>query len=66
MDNQSQIVNAACVLLVNHVLVNSVNAVAGNEISSTVDGVSIQDAVFYRMVAYKTSDLIKLKLGDRR
>ncbi len=65
MDNQTQIVNAACVLLTNHILVNVMNSISGNEVSSTVSGVSIQDAVFYRLVSYKTNDLIKLKMGER-
>ena len=65
MDNQTQIVNAACVLLTNHILVNVMNNISGNEVSSTVSGVSIQDAVFYRLVSYKTNDLIKLKMGER-
>lgn len=63
VDNQTQIVNAACVLLTNHLLVNIVDAIAGEEISSQVDGVSIKDAMIYNLVSYKVGDLIKLKLG---
>lgn len=63
VNNETQIVNAACVLLTNHLLVNIVDRVAGEEISSQVDGVSIKDAMIYHMVSYKVGDLIKLKLG---
>lgn len=62
-DNQAQIVNAACVLLSNHLLVNIVDEIAGEEISSQVDGISIKDAMIYNLVSYKVGDLIKLKLG---
>lgn len=65
-DNSSQLVNAATVLLINHLLVNCVAKIAGNEISNTTNGVSISDALIYRMVAYKTGDLIRLKLGSNR
>lgn len=63
VNNETQIVNAACVLITNHLLVNIVDRVAGEEISSQVDGVSIKDATIYHMVSYKVGDLIKLKLG---
>lgn len=62
--NSSQIINAATVLMINHLLVNCVSKIAGNEISNTSNGVSINDALIYRMVAYKTGDLIRLKLGS--
>lgn len=65
-DNSSQIVNAATVLLINHLLVSCVGKIAGNEISNTTDGVSINDALIYRMVSYKTGDLIRLKLGSNQ
>lgn len=63
VNNETQIVNAACVLITNHLLVNIVDRVAGEEISSQVDGISIKDATIYHMVSYKVGDLIKLKLG---
>lgn len=63
IDNQTQVLNAACILLTNNLLVDVVDQVAGDEISSQVDGVSIKDSLIYKMVSYKVGDLLKLKLG---
>lgn len=61
--NEVQLGNAAALLVLNHVMVSVINQVAGNEISSTIDNVSIQDALIYRLAAFKAGDMIRLKLG---
>lgn len=63
--NEVQLGNAAALLILNHVMVNVINKVAGNEISNTIDSVSIQDALIYRLAATKAGDMLRLKLGAK-